>query len=157
MNSDAKKEVSSEMLDKLKKELNHLKKTKRREIADKLRHAISFGDLKENAAYHEAKDEQAFLEGRIAELEQIIRSSVVSCSSNRLSDQVSIGSKIKVVLNDNEEEITIVSGLDSDPLNGKISADSPMGKALLGKKEGQETFLETPAQEKISIKIKKIN
>jgi transcription elongation factor GreA len=152
---NSKKQITFETLENLKKELAFLKKEKRREIAEKLRLAISFGDLKENAAYHEAKDEQAFLEGKIIELENIINnSSVVSLNAN--STTVLVGSTLKILIDGEENEYKIVEAIESDPLNGKISLESPIGKNLLGKKKGEECRIEMPSGSIINIKILEI-
>lgn len=155
MISKLSKQISAETLERLKKELEYLKKVKRKEIAEQLRHAISFGDLKENAAYHEAKDAQAFLEGKIIELNNTIKSAVVT-SKNSKEDFVSVGSKVTVMTENGEEEYMIVSGVESDPLSGKISSDSPIGKSLMGKKKGVKCFLETPLGKKLEMEILKI-
>lgn len=149
-----KRHISAEALAKIKKELNSLKTVKRREIAERLKEAISFGDLKENAAYHEAKDDQAFLEGRIIELEVIIRGSVVGHLER--SGKVGPGSLVTVRSEEGEEEFEIVSVVESDPLKGKISEDSPIGKALFGKSEGDSCKVETPSGEIIKYEILKI-
>ncbi len=147
------KKISPTTFERIKKELDYLKRVKRREIAERLNEAISFGDLKENAAYHETKDEQAFLEGKIMELEEIIRTS--SISETKSSDRVELGS-IVTLLSDNEETFEIVSSVEADPINGKISEDSLIGKALLGAKEGEVVKVETPAGETIEYQILKI-
>lgn len=152
---NSKKQITVETLERLKKELIFLKKEKRREIAEKLRLAISFGDLKENAAYHEAKDEQAFIEGKIIELENMINNSSV-ISKNNDSTIVSVGSSVKILMNEEENEYEIVEAIESDPLNNKISCESPVGKAVLGKNEGDESEIEMPSGEKKIIKILKI-
>jgi len=146
-----KKQLNKETIEKLKKELDYLKTTKRREIAERLKEAISFGDLKENAAYHEAKDSQAFLEGRIIELEAIIRKSIVV--NIKKSDKVIIGSKIKVLSDEGEDDYIIVNPIESNPLQGKISEDSPIGKAFMGKKKGDICEIVIPLGEKINYKI----
>ena len=149
-----KKKISAGALEKIKKELNHLKTTKRREISERLNEAISFGDLKENAAYHEAKDDQAFLEGRIIELERIVRDSSVSPIVK--SGMVEAGSLVTVKSDQGEEEFEIVNPVESDPLKGKISESSPIGKALLGAFEGDIREIETPSGELMRYKILKI-
>ncbi len=150
-----KKRISAEAYQKLKKDLEYLKKEKRKEISEKLRQAISFGDLKENAAYHEAKDEQGFVEGKIIELENIIKNSSIA-SSNEKSDKVLIGSKVEILINGDKNEYTVVEALESDPLKGKLSSESPIGKALLNKKKGDSCQVEMPSGEKINIEILEI-
>ncbi len=149
-----KKKISAGALEKIKKELHYLKTVKRQEIAERLKEAISFGDLKENAAYHEAKDDQAFIEGRIIELESIISNSFISSITK--SDKVDIGSLVTVNSSEGKEEFEIVSSVESDPLKGKISEDSPIGKALLGASEGEVREVEMPSGELIKYKIIKI-
>jgi transcription elongation factor GreA len=150
-----KKQISKEALERFKKELEYLKNVKRREIAEELRHAISFGDLKENAAYHEAKDAQAFLEGKIIELDRIIKESVVIESVNH-SGIVVVGSQITALVDGEKEKYSIVNGKESDPLNNKISAESPMGESFLGRKKDQEFLFKAPSGDEIKIKILEI-
>jgi len=149
-----KKNISANALEKIKKELIHLKTVKRREMAERLKEAISFGDLKENAAYHEAKDAQAFLEGRIIELESIVRDSFVSPIVR--SGKVGLGSLIEVKSAQGEVEFEIVNPVESDPLEGKISESSPIGKALLGAGEGDVREVKMPSGELMKYKILKI-
>jgi transcription elongation factor GreA len=150
-----KKQISKEALERFKKELEYLKNVKRREIAEELRHAISFGDLKENAAYHEAKDAQAFLEGKIIELDRIIKESVVIESVNH-SGIIVVGSQITALVNGEKEKYSIVNGKEADPLNNKISAESPMGESFLGRKKDQEFLFKAPSGDEIKIKILEI-
>lgn len=134
--------LTPEGLEKFKKELENLETVKRRELAEKLNYAISFGDLKENAAYHEAKEAQGFLEGRILELKGIISNAkVVEKNSNGL---VGIGSTVLVSLNGSNEEYSIVGPEEADVFSGKISFKSPLGKLLIGKTKGSKIHLETP-------------
>jgi len=128
--------LTPEGLKRLKKELLYLKNIKRKEIAQKLKKAISFGDLSENAAYVEAKDAQAFLEGKILELRKIIYSAEII--KKEKSDKVKIGSIVRVVLEGQEFNFEIVGETEADPLNNKISYKSPLGYALLGQKRGKE-------------------
>jgi transcription elongation factor GreA len=151
-----KKQISKEALERFKKELEYLKNVKRREIAEELRHAISFGDLKENAAYHEAKDAQAFLEGKIIELDRIIKESVVIESVNQ-SGIVVVGSQITALVDGEKEKYSIVNGKEADPLNNKISAESPMGESFLGRKKDQEFLFKAPSGDEIKIKILEIS
>jgi len=136
---------TKEGLEELKKELERLKTDEMRKIAELIRHAASFGDLKENFAYHDAKDKQAFLQGRIAELEGKIKNAVVV--EKNQSDKIQIGSKIKALADGEEWEFSIVSSDLSDPVNNKISYQSPVGKALLGKKEGDEVDIDINGRE----------
>lgn len=141
-------------MEKLKKELHHLKQYKRKEIAERLARSAAFGDLSENSEYIEAKEAQAFLEGRILELEELIRNAVVVDPEIK-KDQVQIGSWVLLKSSGKKEKFKIVGAEEANPLEGKISIDSPLGKALLGKAKGQEVEVESP-EGKISYKILKI-
>lgn len=136
------KYLTQEALEKFKKELEYLEKTKRREIADKLKHAISLGDLSENAAYTEAKEAQAFLEGKILELKGVI--SQAKIVNKKENEKIEIGSIVFLNLNGEEEKFQIVEPEESDVLRGKISHISPLGSALLGKTKGDKIKIETP-------------
>jgi transcription elongation factor GreA len=133
--------------DKLRKELEELKGPKRNEIAARLRHAVSQGDLSENADYISTKEDQAFLEGRIQELDLILKDATIVDREAR-SDNVAVGSTV-VVQNENEAEETfhIVGEKEADPKNGKISHKSPIGKSLMGKGVGEVAVAETPGGE----------
>lgn len=130
---------TSEGLEKLKKELEYLENDKRREIAEKLKHAISFGDLRENAAYDEAKDAQGFLEKRILELKKIIADARIIEEGK--TGKAQIGSVVELVVDGQKEEFRIVGPEEADIMAGKISHQSPLGKALLGKSEGEKAVI----------------
>lgn len=132
---------------KLEAELEYLKIEKRVEVATKLKEARSFGDLSENAEYDEAKNEQAILESRIAELENIIENAVVVDDDDISVDEIGVGSIMKVrdMEFDEIETLQIVGSTESDPDNGKISDDSPIGKAALKKKVGDVFEVDAPA------------
>lgn len=149
---DAMKEIylSREGLEKLKEELKHLKTVARKEIVERIKEAKAYGDLAENSEYEAAKNEQAFIEGRIQELETIIRSAKIM--SKAKADKVSIGSKVRVKNNGEEEAFVLVDKTEADPFNGKISFDSPLGSALLGKVKGDEVEVKAPSG-KIKYKI----
>ncbi len=147
------KYITKEGLKKLKEELDFLKTVKRKEIAGQLETAISFGDLSENAAYQEAKESQAFLEGKIIELEDAIRNSRVVESSK--TGWVKIGSTVSVLSDHIPEKFQIVGANESNPLEGKISYNSPLGRMLLDKPEGTMVEIETPGG-KTKYKIIKI-
>lgn len=136
--------VTREGLEKMKKELDELRSTKRTEIAQRLKAAIAMGDLSENSEYDEAKNAQAFLEGRILQLEQQIRTAQVIETVTK--DRVDVGST--VVIEDMEEhlkeKVTIVGSTESNPFEGRISNESPMGRALMGAKAGDTVEAETP-------------
>ena len=136
-------EFTSEGLEKLKKQLSFLKTEKRQEIAESLKHAIAFGDLKENAAYHEAKEAQGFLEGKILELEKILKNAKV-IQKNINNDFVSLGSKVLLSLNNEEVEFEIVGPSESDPVKGRISDQSPLGIELMRKRKDQTGQIKTP-------------
>ena len=131
----------------MEEELEYLKTVKRVEVAERIKVARSFGDLSENAEYDAAKNEQAFMEGRIMELENTLRNAQVVTDEEAPSDMVTVGSK--VVLHDNEKnrDITyhVVGSSESDPLKGRISNESPVGKALFGRKLGEEVKIQVPA------------
>ncbi|MBP5289213.1 MAG: transcription elongation factor GreA [Clostridia bacterium] len=138
--------VTQEGLQKLKDELEFLKVTKRKEVAEALKQAKAFGDLSENSEYDEAKNEQAEVEHKIAELEDILEN-VEIIKTSRRKTRVNVGSSVKVYDFDLSEEVTytIVGSTESDPLNNKISDESPIGKALLSAKPGDEVEADTPA------------
>lgn len=150
-----KKYLTSEGLKKIKKELEYLKKVKRKEIAQKLERCLSFGDLSENSEYFEAKEDQAFLEGRILELEELIRNAVV-ISQEKQKDWAQIGSTILVSSGGKREKFKIVGAEEANPLEGKISIESPLGKALINKTKGTIVEIVTPEGKK-QYKILRIN
>ncbi len=127
-------------------ELNYLKNTRREEIKEDISAARSFGDLSENAEYDEARNEQAKVEARIKELEEMIANAVIVDESKIDSSIVSVGSAVKVIDKEFNEEIEyqIVGSNEANPLIGKISDQSPIGKALIGMKSGAEVTVETP-------------
>jgi len=135
--------ITKEGLEKLKKELDYLKTEKRKEVAERIREAKELGDLSENAEYTEAKEEQAFFEGKIIELEYVIKNSQI-IKSDKKSDIVRVGSKIKLESGNEQFEYIIVGSNESDPSSGKISNESPLGKAFLNKKIGDEVSVEVP-------------
>ena len=136
-------QITKEGLEKLKQELENLKTIKRKEIAERLRRAISYGDLSENADYSSAREEQNFLEQRIAELEDKIRGSTIISQSSK-GDTVQVGSKVSLESNGENFSFTITDPNLANPLEDKISSESPLGKALLGKKQGDRAQVETP-------------
>jgi len=139
---------------KLKAELVELTGPKREELAQRLRSAIQMGDLSENADYHKAKEDQSFLEGRIQEIEAILRTATII--ERKQSDVVTVGSKITIQEEDfDPETFYMVGAKEADPRNGKISNESPFGKALLNHKVGEVVHAETPGG-KIKLKILKI-
>ncbi|MGX7420091.1 transcription elongation factor GreA [Carnobacterium gallinarum] len=140
----------------LENELEELITVKRKEIVERIKIARSFGDLSENSEYESAKDEQAFVEGRITTIETMIRFSQI-IDNNNDKDKVSLGHTITFIeLPDGEEEeYTIVGSAEADPFSGKISNDSPIAKALLGKSINEEVTISTPGGD-MQVKITKI-
>jgi transcription elongation factor GreA len=137
----------------IKTELEHLTGTERLALAKRLRDAIQMGDLSENADYHKAKEDQAFLEGRIQELEYILRNAVIVEDSNAPRDMVSIGARVTVQEDDLEPEVFhMVGAKEADPRNGKISHESPIGQALMDHRIGDLVEVETPGG-RIRLKI----
>ena len=131
---------------KLEEELEYLKTVKRKDIVERIKIARSFGDLSENSEYESAKDEQAFVEGRVTTIENMLRFSEIIDNSKTAADEVSLGRKVTFIeLPDgDEEEYTIVGSAEADPFMGLISNDSPIAKALMGKKVGSEVTFSTP-------------
>jgi transcription elongation factor GreA len=148
------KKLTPEAYEKLKKELKYLETEGRREIAERLKHTASFGDLSENFAYQQAKDDQALIERRIAELKAIL-SDAILVTKNENKKVVDVGAVVTVVFNGEKQKFQIVEPEEADPTEGKISLSSPLGQAVFGKKPGDETIVETP-NGKIKCKILKI-
>ncbi len=142
----SEKYLTKEGLEKLKKELERLKKEERQKVAKELEVAISFGDLSENAAYDEAKENQALLEGKIVEIESIINNAVLIKGNNH-NNWIDIGSKVTVKWNNREDCFLIVGEEESSPLEKRISFKSPLGKALLRKEKGAKIRVKTPSGE----------
>ena len=137
--------LTHEGADKLRKELDELKGPRRTELAARLKHAVSQGDLSENADYISAKEDQGFLEGRIQELDIILKDATVVDSDAR-SDTVMVGSTVVIQNEGNAEEtFYIVGEKEAEPRNGKISHKSPIGKSLMGKGVGDIAVAETPS------------
>ena len=145
----AKKQISREGFEKLQEEYTRLVTVRRAEVAQKLKEARSFGDLSENAEYDEAKNEQALLEAQIAHLEETISNAEVVEDDNISIDEIGIGSiiKIKNISSENIETLQIVSTTEADANEGKISDDSPIGKAAMKKKVGDIFIVEAPVGE----------
>ena len=137
--------ITKEALEKLKAELIKLTTTTRRGIAERIQKAKDLGDLSENAEYTEAKEAHAFNEGRIGELEALIKNSLVV--SRKKSDVVGLGSFVVVKVKGREKEYTIVSFNEADPLNSRISNESPIGQALVSRKKGDTVSVVTPRGE----------
>ncbi|MGF2617184.1 transcription elongation factor GreA [Rossellomorea vietnamensis] len=150
--------MTTEGKEKLEKELEHLKSVKRKEVVERIKIARSFGDLSENSEYDAAKDEQAFVEGRISTLENMIRNAKIIQEDEMNSDTVTLGKTVTFIeLPDGDEETyTIVGSAEADPFEGKISNDSPIAKSLLGHKVGSKVNVQTPGGD-MSVKITAVN
>jgi transcription elongation factor GreA len=138
--------VTKEGLKKLKDELRELKTDRRQEVAQRLKEAISYGDLSENSEYEEAKNEQAFVEGRILELERMIKSARIITAKKESGRSIDIGSTVSVRQKgaSDTETYTIVGSTETDPIEHKISNESPIGKAFLGHHKGETVDIMTP-------------
>lgn len=138
--------LTREGLAKLEHELDDLKTVHRREVNDRIRQAKEFGDISENAEYEDAKQEQAFVEGRIMKLEQMIRNARLIDEGEYDDGEVHLGSTVKVkdVVKGDAHEFTIVGSAESDPPNHRLSNESPLGSALLGRKKGDTIDVTTP-------------
>ncbi|MFY9114980.1 MAG: transcription elongation factor GreA [Dethiobacteria bacterium] len=145
-------------MEKIEKELDFLKSVKRKEIASRIKEAISFGDISENSEYEDAKNEQAFVEGRIATLEKWLRNAILLKKEAHGNGRVCLGDTVKLVDPENNEEFeyTIVGTAEADPTENKISNESPVGRAILGQKAGSVITVKVPAGD-IKIKIKEIS
>ena len=143
---DSRYKMSQERLDALKEELHYLETTREKEVAELIKEARSFGDLSENSEYDEAKTEQGKLYSRIAEITDLIENAEVVEKVEVAADVVTIGSRVRVldVDEDVEEEYTIVGSQEANPMECRISDDSPFGKALLGHKVGDIVEVEAP-------------
>ena len=138
--------LTKEGLNELQEKLHTLKTVRRREIAEAIHTAKEQGDLSENAEYASAKEEQNLVEREIAELEDKIKNALVISKTD--SDSVSIGNTVTLKSNGNERTYLIVGSDEADPLSGKISNESPLGQALLGKRQGEKVSIPTPSGEK---------
>ena len=153
--AEAKKVVMTyDGLKKMEQELEELKTVRRKEVAEKIKEARGQGDLSENAEYDAAKDEQGEIESRIVQLENLLRNAEVIDEDVLKMDVVNLGSKVTVldVEFDEEMEYTIVGSTEADPMNGRISNESPLGMALLGQKVGATVMADTPDGE-VAFKI----
>jgi transcription elongation factor GreA len=149
--------LTPEGLSNLKAELEHLSTIRRREVAARIKDAREFGDISENAEYDDAKNEQAMLEARIAALEEKLRSATVVDSSSLPNDVVRVGSVVHVKEQGGKStKYTIVGSAEANPAEMKLSNESPIGKALLGRKRGEEVAFSTPRGER-QLKITKID
>jgi transcription elongation factor GreA len=137
-------QLTKEGLDALKNELDQLVGTKRPKVVERLSYARTQGDLSENNDYANAKEELEFLDGRIGELEEVIRTAEVVTTGGKKSD-VCVGTKVTVKVNGDKHVFEIVGEWEADPINKKISPESPLGRAICGKKVGEKAEVEAPA------------
>ncbi|MBR5322217.1 MAG: transcription elongation factor GreA [Clostridia bacterium] len=139
--------VTDEGLKKLQDELSYLKNTRRKEVTEAIKLALSFGDLSENSEYTEAKDEQGKVESRIVELEEMLKNVKVISDSDIHTNSVNVGASVRLldVLRNKELEYTIVGSTEADAMNGKISDRSPIGSALIGASVDEVVTVSTPA------------
>jgi len=147
--------ISRDGLEKLRHELDEMVSLRRPEIAQRIHDAKEHGDLTENAEYEDAKNEQAFVEGRIQQLEALIKNATL-IDENHGSDHVAIGSTVRVDGPDGKESFTIVGSTEARPTEGRISNESPVGRALLGRKKGDKVTVQVPAGD-IDYKIVQIS
>jgi transcription elongation factor GreA len=136
--------ISRDGLEKLRRELDEMVSLRRPEVAQRIHDAKEHGDLSENAEYEDAKNEQAFVEGRIQMLEALIKNATI-IDENHSIEYVQIGSTVTVKGPDGEEAFTIVGSTEARPVEGRISNESPVGRALLGRKKGDSVIVRVPA------------
>ncbi|MFB1050736.1 transcription elongation factor GreA [Paraliobacillus sp. JSM ZJ581] len=150
--------MTQEGKEKLEKELHDLKTIKRQEVVERIKVARDFGDLSENSEYDAAKDEQAFVESRIVQVENMIRNAVIIENNDQNPNMVSLGKSVtfQELPDGDEETYVIVGSAEADPFEGKISNDSPIAKSLLGCEIGQEVTVPTPAGE-MDVKIIRVD
>ena len=151
--------LTPEGLEKLKAEIAHLSTEKRREVAERIKEAREFGDISENSEYDDAKNEQAMLEQRIAALEEKLRSAQVIDASELSTDVVRVGVTVNVKDEGtgSSDKFTIVGSAEANPGEKKLSNESPVGKALLGRKKGDSVEVALPSGKKRTLKITKID
>ena len=141
-------------LEALEKELEELKTVRRKDVAEKIKVARGFGDLSENSEYDEAKNEQGFIESRIAQLEAMLKHARIIDGDELTLEHVAVGTHVKIEDEDGEvEEYDITGSTEADPLNGKISDESPVGAGLLGKKEGETAQIALPSGATVAFKV----
>ena len=148
--------LTAEGAERLREELKQLKGPARSDLAKRLRSAIQMGDLSENADYHAAKEQQAFLEGKIQELEYLLKNATIIEDTGEKREVVDLGARVTVQEEDYPAETyQLVGAKEADPRTGRISNESPIGEALMGKREGEEAVARTPGGE-VRLKILKI-
>jgi transcription elongation factor GreA len=144
--------LTAQGLETLQRELDDLQTNKRREVAERIKEAREFGDISENSEYDDAKNEQAMLEARIAQLEERLRDAIVIDEAGLQADVVSLGSRVTLKLPSGEATFQVVGSAESDPDENRLSNESPIGKAILGRKKGETVDVVTPSGQ-IKIKI----
>lgn len=149
--------LTKEGLRQLEVELGQLVQVRRPEIAERIRHARDFGDISENAEYTEAKNEQSLVEGRIQTLEAMIRNAVVIEDEPREAGVVAVGASVTVIDEDGDETFSIVGAAEADPLRGRISNESPLGRALMGHRAGDEVEWTSPGGSTSRVKISSVS
>ncbi len=147
--------MSASGLKAMQDELEYLKTVRRKELAEEIKEARSHGDLSENSEYDEAKNTQGLVENRITELEQMVKNAVIIDESELSVDSVSVGThvSIKMIGDDEAEEYDIVGRTEADPINGKISDESPVGHALLGKAVGEKAEVLLPSGHTVEYEV----
>ena len=138
--------ISREGLEKLRRELDETVSIRRPEVAGRIHDAKEHGDLSENAEYEDAKNEQAFVEGRIQSLQALIKNAII-IDENHSTDHVAIGSTVVIDSPDGKEKYTIVGSAEASPREGRLSNESPLGRALLGRRKGETVKVAAPAGE----------
>jgi transcription elongation factor GreA len=151
--------LTREGLDKLKQELDFLSNDKRREVAERIKEAREFGDISENSEYDDAKNEQAMLEAKIAQIEEKLRAATVVDATDLGTDEVRVGSTVHVKDEKSGKSVkyTVVGSAEANPSEGKLSNESPVGKALLGHKRGETVSVQVPRGPARKLKITKID
>lgn len=149
--------VTEEGREALEKELDYLKVVRRKEVAEKIKVALSFGDLSENSEYDEAKNEQGLVEGRIALLEKMLKHARVVTEDELSTDHISVGSHVRIKDEDgDEDEYDITGSTEADPMNGKISDESPIGAALIGHSVGDKVDITLPSGAVVQYEVMEI-
>lgn len=149
MASEKEVVLTLEGLNKLESELEHFKTVRRREVAERIKQALEYGDISENSEYEDAKNEQGFIEGRILALEKMLRNAKVIDNVDISTDVVSLGTRVKLTDLENNEtmDYTIVGSAEANPAEGKISNESPVGRALMGQRMGSVISVKVPVGE----------
>lgn len=158
MMQEKKFPMTVEGKEKLEYELNELKTTKRKEVVERIKVARGFGDLSENSEYESAREEQSFIEGRIQKIENMLQHAEIISSNDYAEGEIGLGRTVlfKELPDGFEEEYTIVGAAEADPFEGKISNESPIAKALIGKAAGDKVLIETPGGD-MNVEILQVN